>query len=209
MHHTYRSDYSNQVHQLIVSVSKHLYLIKSGQVRYQNKKFDLTLKTLGQSGKEHIIHYLLRDHFSGAFYAEFHSSAHLIAAKDFLLRAWSIKNDYVFCGLPEAVTIPRTVEEAFPGTTHWARSLGVELIDVSSGFQGGIRDVPTVEDYFRMIIAEDLPLSEVQEHSARVSQYLNGRDLGRPSKIEKWIYGAGPLRFPSGEIGYVNKDASE
>ena len=62
----YQSDYPNQVHQLIVSVSKHLYITARGEIRFQKKAFDVSLDKIGKLPKEHLVHYLLRDHYSGA-----------------------------------------------------------------------------------------------------------------------------------------------
>ena len=53
----------------MINMSRHLYLIKNGSVRFQKKKFEHTLANMHKSEKEHVVHYLIRDHFSGAFYA--------------------------------------------------------------------------------------------------------------------------------------------
>lgn len=205
MQQTYQSDYPNQVHQLMVSVSRHLYLIKNSSVRFQKKKFEHNLANMHKSEKEQVVHYLIRDHFSGAFYAEATSSSQLIPVDQFLLRAWSKKQEYIFCGLPEYLSIPNTVAEAFPNLLSWVDSLGVKLLEVTSGFQGGIRDLPTWEEYLRMVFAigEETRLSEVQAKAARISNYLNSERGDRASKIDKWAYRVGAVRFPSGETAVI------
>lgn len=100
-----------------------------------------------RSQKQHVVHYLIRDHFSGAFYAEATSSDQLIPVDQFLLRAWSKKDEYVFCGIPDFLSIPTTVADAFPNVLPWVEALGVKLFEVTSGFKGGIRDLPTWEEY--------------------------------------------------------------
>lgn len=198
---TYQSDYPNQVHQLMVSVSRHLHLIKNGSVRFQKKKFECTLANMNKSDKELIVHYLISDHFSGAFYAEACSAFQLMPVDEFLIRAWSKKDEYIFCGLPENLSVPNTVAEAFPNLLPWVDSLGIGLLEVTSGFQGGIRDLPTWEEYLRMVFAlgEETRLSDVRAKAARINNYLNREHGDRASKIDKWAHRVGTIRFPSGE----------
>jgi hypothetical protein len=208
MQQTYQSDYPNQVHQLMVSVSKHFYLLKNGSVKFQKKKFECTLANMHRSEKDHVVHYLIRDHFSGAFYAEAASSSQLIAVDQFLLRAWSKKDEYIFCGLPEHLSVPNTVAEAFPTLLSWVDSQGIKLLEVTSGFQGGIRDLPTWEDYLRMVFAigEETRLSEVQGKAARINDYLNREHGDRASKIDKWAHRVGTIKLPSGETATIHYD---
>ncbi|RZJ90594.1 MAG: hypothetical protein EOO20_07675 [Chryseobacterium sp.] len=70
MYHTYKSDYPNQVHQLNFSISQNYHILKNGDIKYQVKKFDVNWSNYSKSGKIHLINYLIRDHFSGCFYAE-------------------------------------------------------------------------------------------------------------------------------------------
>lgn len=113
MYNHYQSDYPNQVHQLLVTVSKHLFVGAKGQIRHQWKQMDVSLKTLHKSDREHLIHYFLRDHFSGAYYVEIVSSKEMIPLQDFLLRAWMEKPDLHFAGVPTALMIPKAVEDNF------------------------------------------------------------------------------------------------
>jgi len=208
MHLTYKTDYSNQLHQLMISVSKHLRLLRNGQVRFQKKKLEYSLHDVGTSEKQHVVHYILRDHFSGAFYGEACSSGNLMPARDFLMRACSQKEEYLFCGLPQYISVPRTVSDEFPDLLSWIKSLGVELLDVTSGFQGGIRDVPTWEEYLRMLFAlrEGTQLSEVQKRAARISNHLNGERGERASKIDHWACSVGTIRLPSGETAVISEN---
>ena len=95
----YRSDYTNQVHQLIVSVSKHFYILKSGDLMHRRKPMEIKLPKIEQSPREHIVHYLIRDHFSGAFYAEMCSARAMMPLEEFLYRAWSKKESYRSVGV--------------------------------------------------------------------------------------------------------------
>ncbi|MCA1626764.1 MAG: hypothetical protein LC742_02205, partial [Acidobacteria bacterium] len=54
----------NESHQLLISVSKHLYVSKSGDITYQKKAMDVNLKNYRRTGREHVIHYIIRDEAS-------------------------------------------------------------------------------------------------------------------------------------------------
>jgi hypothetical protein len=192
----------------MVSVSKHLYAIKNGNIRFQKKKFDFSLATMNRSEKEHVVHYLVRDHFSGAFYGEACSSSLLMPVEEFLIRAWSKKDEYIFCGMPDYLSIPKTVADAFPNLLTWTSSLGIELLEVTSGFQGGVRDVPTWEEYLRMVFAlgEETQLSEIRTQAARINNYLNKEHSNRPSRIDRWAHSVGTIRLPSGETAEIRYD---
>ena len=75
------------------------------------------------------------------------------------------------------------VAVAFPKLLPWASSLDVELLEVTSGFQAGIRDVPTWEKYLRMAVSvhDETKLSEPQAKAARINNYLNQEHADRPS----------------------------
>ncbi len=150
MNGNYRSSYSNERHQLIVCVSKHLYATKNGLIRYQRKPFDVSLMKVEKAEKVHLVHYLIRDDFSGVFYAEIHSGTPLIPIEEFLFRAWSHKENYLFCGMPDFISVPKTVSERFPTVKRLIEVYGVKTIDVTSGFQSGtIQDVKNWEDLVR------------------------------------------------------------
>lgn len=191
----YQSDYSNQVHQLVVSVSRHFYVTKSGHLKFQKKQMEISLASLDQSEKEHVVHYLIRDHFSGAFYGEMHSSKALTLIEDFLSRAWTPKTEYPFCGTPEYLTIPKTVEAAFPTVNKFIESLQIEPIPVTSGFFAGVRDVRTWEEHIRWNAYgdEDWRLfKSAQARTLELSVDLNSGFGNGDSKILKWVSGLDP-----------------
>jgi hypothetical protein len=108
------TDHSNELHQLLISLSRHLYIAADGRVLYQKKPFDLSLEKVDQSPKNHLIHYLIRDHYSGHFYAEAGASRNLPSAEAFVFRAWSVKDKHSFQGMPETLSVPSTVARVFP-----------------------------------------------------------------------------------------------
>lgn len=200
---TYRTDYPNQVHQLSVSVSKHLYITKSGCLKFQSKPMDTSLGKPSKLDKTHVIHYLLRDHFSGVFYGEICSSSSLFPLEDYLLRAWSKKNEYIFCGIPEYLTVPKTVATIFPNIYQFLQSLEIQTIKVTSGFQGGVRDVKTWEEHIRWnAFAEDewKIFNQVQSKTTELSAELNNHISRFDSKIRKWVNNIKLIKLPTGEL---------
>lgn len=137
----YRSDYANQVHQLLVSVSRHLFITSDDRVRYQKKPFAFTLDNVSRSAKEHVVHYLIRDHFSGHFYAEVGRSTELMEPDVFLMRAWTQKEDHFFCGAPDILTVPASVTHAFAWMIDFIAMWEIKVIEPTSGFQAGVRDL--------------------------------------------------------------------
>ena len=212
MYVTYQTKYPNEVHQVIVCVSKHLHVTKTGLIKHQQKSFDLSLAKVDKAEKEHLVHYLVRDHFSGVFYAEIHSGKALIPVEEFLFRAWSPKQNYPFYGMPECILVPKTVSDRFPSVNRLIREYGIGPIEVTSGFQSGtIQDVKTWESLVRQFsglrghseILQGWTPEFLQawtpaicaEKSAWVNEGLSNRD----SKIEKWRQRATDLRVPPSE----------
>jgi hypothetical protein len=177
MYRTYQSDYPNQVHQLLVTVSKHFQLGAKDQLKHQKKSLDISLKNLERSTKHHVIHYFLRDHFTGAYHAEMCSSNNLIPVKDFLLRSWLPKVTSPFRGIPEYLMVPKTVESYFPQLVEFLSELGIEKIYPPSGFASGpVRDVPVWEEHIRAIVVikatYDDMLFPIQNWNPRVTDRI-------------------------------------
>jgi hypothetical protein len=198
----YQSDYPNQVHQLVVSVSRHISLTKTGRLHFQKKPMDVSLANVSRSSKEHVVHYMIRDHYSGVFYGEICPSSALMPLADFLLRAWSRKESYLFYGAPDYITIPKTVADAFPDIHDAMASCGIETVRVTSGFQGGVRDIRTWEDNLRQYSSiDDDRLGNIKAWtpttSAKLSAYLNGEYSDPTSKIKKWHDNIKVIKVPA------------
>lgn len=182
----YRSEYPNQVHQLSVSVSKHYYATKAGILKFQKKKQEVTLDRLADSERVHAIHYVVRDHCSGLVYAELGFSNKLIPVQEFLFRAWGEQRDYSFSGIPDFLMVPRTVSAMFPELTKHLPALGIKTPKVTSGFQGGIRDIKTIEEY--LIVSTGYPIERPKLHIKEICEIMNRQKSrnGRDTKIELW-----------------------
>lgn len=182
-----KSEYANQVHQFNVSVSRHLWQMRTGEVRYEKKALDVSLKKLSRSHRVHVVYYVIRDHFSGLLYAEVAFSTQLPSAGEFLLRAWSKKPDMDFCGMPQMMTLPKTVAERFPDLVTWLAKLGVETIAPASGFQAGIRDFATLESGIGPIVRSiGMAGEKLQQSIGQLSVYLGRRSTDGVSKVQRW-----------------------
>jgi hypothetical protein len=161
----------------------------------------MSLMKVNKAEKDHLVHYLIRDDFSGVFYAEIHSGTVLIPVEEFLFRAWSQKEAYLFCGMPEFISVPKTVSERFPTVKRLIEAYGLKTIEVTSGFQSGtIQDVKTWEDLVRGFSSLGGRAEIVREWTPAVcagySAYLNDERRNGDSKIERWRSRTNNLQVP-------------
>jgi len=185
----YKTNYPNHVHQLLVSVSRHFCVLKSGDVSYQKKPFEFDLKTVKKSQKVHIIHYILKDHYSGVFYAEICTHLDLTPVEEFLFRAWSRKDNTVFCGIPTMIIVPKSVQEFAPGLRSLLNALQIEQIEPTSGYQAGVREIRTWEDEIRVAPAFSPRLRSFTALKDSAPELINrlikwGGD--KKSRVSKW-----------------------
>lgn len=189
MQQRYRSLHPNHVHQLAASVSKHYYAGTDGLLKYQAKPFETSLAKLADSDRGHMVIYSLRDHCSGLFYAEVGFGPKLPSMRAFLARAWRPKSHFIelpLCGVPDLMMIPQTVIAAFPDVASDIERMGVDLLDVTSGFQSGIGDLKTIEGSIGYYVGK--PVDQVASFlptlcGLRAKDKL--RNTGRP-KIDVW-----------------------
>jgi hypothetical protein len=137
----YVSPYPNYIHQLFITPSKHLYILKDGRLKWQNKAMEVKLEGIEESEREHVVHYILADHTSAAFYAETATSRTLVDPTTFLRKAWLQKPDFFFHGIPENLTVPTAVLNKYPELEDWLTGQNVRIVPPSSGFYAGIHQV--------------------------------------------------------------------
>lgn len=196
MINSYQTLHRNHAHQLIVSVSKHFYATKDNVLKYQAKPFETTLATLNDSKKTHLIVMSVRDHWSGMFYAEIALSPNLPSLTSFLYRAWSPKQDYPFCGIPALISLPKTIKRLYPELSSLTEQLGIKPFEVTSGFQGGIRDIKTIESY--LAVCHNKSIEEVKKwvyKTCVIHAHEKARN-GLNTKAEMWELSDYELRFP-------------
>lgn len=185
----YKTDYPNQVHQLLISVSRHLYVLKGGDVSYQKKSFEFDLRNVGKSSKTHVIHYIIRDHYSGVFYAEVCTQLDLIPVDEFLFRAWSHKENCLFCGMPTLLVVPKSVREFAPGIIPLLNALKIEHMEPTSGYQAGVREISIWEKEIILSPYFDSSLksfSSLRTSTHEVIDRMLRPRAGKVSRASKW-----------------------
>lgn len=185
----YKTDQSNEVHQLVVAVSRHSYITASGKFQRQKKAFEVRLDKPASFTKRHVVHYLLRDHFSGLFYAELADTTNVFPVHEFLRRAWSKKDAHPLYGIPFGLTVPGTVRALWPDLVPRLKEATIEPIDVTSGFQGGIRDLRTWEDQLHFGWYESgFPpdYEEVLRRAPEACANFNSSQYSGEPKVRSW-----------------------
>lgn len=175
----------HEVHQLLVSVSKHYLIGARGNIRYQKKTIDVSLRNYIKSDREHIVYYILRDRFSGFYYVEVASTKHLVPLQDFLLRAFLPKPDIYFGGMPRVLMVPKDVEAVFPQVDELLSGLKIAKVNPPSGFDSGISAVKDWERMMKIPVGPD-GLDNIKYWNPRTSaHYL---DIYNSENHERWKY---------------------
>lgn len=139
------TSFSNDIHQLLVTVSRHLYLDKNGVITYQKKPFDINISNHSKSNREHLVYYVMHDHFSGNFIFDIGTTGRMLPLADFLHFAWSKeKKEDHFYGLPLSVSVPKRISS--PGFLEGLQNLGVEPFHPASGFSSGVHIIKKLEE---------------------------------------------------------------
>lgn len=119
------------------------------------------MKNFEKSEREHIVYYILRDHFSGFYYVEITSTKNMLPLQDFLLRGFLPKPDINFCGIPDALMIPKQVEDYFPRVDKILNTLGIQKIHPPSGFASGMIAVKNWESIMKIPLIPDEGLDDL------------------------------------------------
>lgn len=183
---SYITEHSNQLYQLLVSVSRHFYIKKDGFLTYQEKPMEVNLKSLGKSKKEHLVYYIVRDHFSGNFVIRLTTSTALMPLAEFLHYAWSgpAESKYLW-GMPDFLWVPKNI--ATPELFKGLEVLGVIADNPPSGFASGIRIIPSIEEqlFFIMARLSEPTLEIINQRLDEVYRYMLNLNFGE-NKVEKW-----------------------
>ena len=188
-HYHYKSDYPNQVHQLNFYISQNHYLLKSGEIKYQIKKFDVNWSNYQLSGKRHLVNFLVRDHFSNCFYAEIYPIDEAPHIMKFLFNAWKQKAQFEFCGIPKNLIVGRHIFEKFPELKNFQGNTGINIELASSGFSTGIRAVRDWETRIRFYTSYEnyKNIYDFQKNIELICRKLNLRDSGKTEpNLLKW-----------------------
>lgn len=185
----YISDYPNQVHQLNLSILKNYYILKNGDIKYQAKKFDVNWKNYEKTGKRHIVNFLIRDHYSGCFYAEIFPIDEMPGIIDFLYNAWREKADFEFCGIPKNLILGRHIVERFPMIENLKSNADVNIELAENGFATGIRALKDWENNIAYYSYYDnyKNIGDFQDSTEIICRELNLRNSGKSEpNLLKW-----------------------
>ncbi len=199
------TDYSNQLHQLLVSVSRHLYITKDGFIKYQEKPAAaVSVKDYRKAGRERLVYYVLRDHFSGSFVFQVASTKSLIPLAEFLFYVWreDAGEEKFLWGMPESLSIPKNISS--PGLYSGVEKLGIRSLNPPSGFDSGIRVLRDIEGNlcFLMHRTVDHTVAGLNGLRQKVYRYLINSSY-RDNKFERWkecLPAGHPRNAPDKEI---------
>jgi hypothetical protein len=99
----------NEIHRLIITPSKHLYLRPNGTLVYRKKPIEYKLGGRWPEKIEPVVYYLIVDDYSTVLHAETRRAANLALPEDFLFRAWRPKAEGEFFGRPERLIVPKNI----------------------------------------------------------------------------------------------------
>lgn len=127
---------------LFVSLSKHLYCLKDGTLKYQQKALDPRLP-----GKTLLLRLVLLDTDTGTLYGELHEREN-VDLVGFLARAWVKKPQHPMHGLPYLLNVPRVVHSTQPlleAVQDIWQITKVNIGEMPAGFAAGVHAVREFE----------------------------------------------------------------
>lgn len=217
----YVSAHRNEVHQLLVSLSRNYYVGSDGNLKIQKKPFEFSFDTMARSNKKLLVSYLLRDHYSGVYYAEAMTHDRLLNLGGFLFRAWAQKEELDFCGVPEALMVPHLVMDKWPAVLDLPKDYGITALKPRSGFEAGMIDMKNWQrDFFESSfsgytsesgIVLDYQFESLQAKQREVCLRAAQRNIDpeRRTKLDKWRASDAELRVPTDQADFERYFAVE
>lgn len=204
----YESSHRNEVQQLLVSLSRNYYVGADGNLKFQKKPFEFNFDTVSRSSKKLMVSYLLRDHFSGVYYAEVTTHDRLLNLGSFLFRAWGQKERYEFCGVPQSLLVPQLVVDKWPQLLDLLDACGITALKPRSGFETGMIDMKNWQrDFYESGfigytretgVQLDYNFQRMRQKHLEVCIHAAERviDRDKKTKLAKWLSSDAPLRAP-------------
>jgi tetratricopeptide (TPR) repeat protein len=155
-------------------------------LKYQEKAVEVNINNYHKTKKEHLVYYIMRDHFSGSFVFRVATTKTLVPLADFLYYSWSKREDEQYLrGMPDAVYVPQLISspELFAGLVK----LGIKPLNPPSGFASGIRIVRDIEDHIHYVLSNivDHRPENLDRNKDLIYKYM--LQLGHnESKFKKW-----------------------
>jgi len=173
---TIETAFSNQTHQLMVTVSRHFFISKKGILTYQEKPFAATLNNYQSSKKELLVYYVVIDRFSGNFIFQVATTGKMFPLADFLYYAWrQDKEEDHFWGLPESIAIPKAVSS--PSLFSGLEQIGVTPFNPTAGFPSGGHVIKALEEHLwsQILYRSTLHFRDsIEQHKANIYDLILG-----------------------------------
>ncbi len=141
--------YSNQLQQLLVSVSKYYYVDNYGFIESLKNPGKVVLKNPEKARREFLVYYVLKDHFSGNCYVKVCTIKALHPLAEFLYNGWRGRRDKQLTGMPELLSVPKNISS--PELLDGLAGLGMEVCHPPSGFASGIAIIRQLEKALSML----------------------------------------------------------
>lgn len=142
---------------LLIGQSKHIYCLKDGALKYQQKPLDPRIP-----GKTLVTHFVLLDVDTGVVYGECHEVGSDKDLAGFLARAWSVKPHCLMRGIPSILNVPKIVrkDELYKQDIELVSTLAknIQVGELPSGFSAGAHAVRLYEKAVTSIISSRNPV---------------------------------------------------
>ncbi|MEW6458031.1 MAG: hypothetical protein AB1441_03010 [Bacillota bacterium] len=186
----YQTDNPHQVHQLLVSPSRYLWLKKDGSLTYRSTPFGTSRRDLEANAAKMLLRYVCRDHYTGAFYAEYVPYTAPLDLVEFVHRAWMPKGGtecpQVFCGVPTYLMVPEKIWT--PELESALAQAGTVSLKPPSGFASGLPVLRHLDSFEGFHLFRDARYEPRDAHLDMVNQSL-GRFMREHNTL--WTMGEG------------------
>jgi hypothetical protein len=190
---------SNDLHQLIISPSAHLRLLKNGEVKHFVRKSVISIPELLKAGVKRPVYFITRDVYSGAIYAELRITRDLSELADFLYNAWNEKevNNLQPFGQPKSLIISQTIADLIPKVFKNLSYFHIKVLYPRDGFSSGVRAIRTLENNIKFYIYKKSATLDLINKAVDVSTFSSnscprGKEKGR---FQVWYEGTAEMKI--------------
>lgn len=157
------ANFSGQIENLIVTPSRHLFLLKSGEVEWQKEQIETSLSKVTSgvtSERDVMFHFVLKDTKSSLIYAESHPLSRISSIESFLYNGWRKKKmPGLLYGYPDSLMVTANTLKLFPSINIFSEKAGIPLIRAQEGEGVGVDAVKVWEKYLVSLTGFDYRLN--------------------------------------------------
>lgn len=198
----------NQFHQLLITPSRRFSVTTEGFVIYHSELLKVSLKHLTKLDFIPLVHFVIRDKYSGVFYAESVIPDEFPNIEDFLHRAWSLKENYFFGGIPDSLSVPSYAVSS--KLSMLLKNLNISEFKPYFNNEAGVRVIRIIESELLKYV--NYPYKNLQRLFGQILTELNhNRTPNQSLKTDKydrvWLNNIKNITLPPAQS--VMKTASE